>query len=572
MKQISVYLEFDDRGRCMAHLPDLPGCHLRAVDRESAMAELPVAVAAYNGWLRRHGEAATIPDEGVQFQVRGEMQGSGPFAPGDVAALFEWDRKPLTSDELRRYLQLATYQRADLIALTRELPASVVKWVPDPDSMSIERVMRHIGEAEQWYISRLLPPERLPKPWSEDAGMPLRQFLRMTRSTAEACLRRLEQEELANIHVPTHFTEKPGEPWTARKVMRRFLEHEREHIDHIRQLLAGWRRHQVARLAAERSHLFWQLRGLDEETMSSEPVSGKWSVKDLLAHVGLWDAFHTGRLSKIRMDRVSEIEPLGDQSAVDARNEALFEAFKSLPPEMALAVSLKERNAYLAELSRWSDDQLHSQITMPWGWRTRASAWLRLRHRHDAAHAAELVKWRRRLPREVTRRPSPRFVLRAILYAARKEFLSLAALVPASERNRQPVCGVWTLKDLVGHLTDWELVGVGALRQLVDGVTPEFESDILDFNAFNNANAAARSSQPWEDVWQEFHETRDTFLDLLASLPDSQLSRLFTAPWRRDIRAYQWILIWPGHEREHALDLRQALRIPNLPKRLRHLH
>ncbi len=295
-------------------------------------------------------------------------------------------------------------------------------------------------------------------------------------------------------------------------------------------------------------------------------------MKDLLVHVGLWDAFHTGRLSKIRSDRLSEIEPVGDQSAMDALNDRLFEAYESLSLEMAMAVSLKERNAYLAELSRWSDEQLHSQITMPWGWRTRASSWLRLRHRHDAAHAAELVQWRQHLPRERLRKPGPRFIMRAILYAARKEFLSLAALVPASERNRQPVCGIWTLKDLVGHLTDWELVGVGALRQLVEGVTPEFESDILDFDIFNDANAAARSSQPWEDVWQEFHETRDEFLDLLAQLPDSQLSRPFTAPWRSNLTAYQWILIWPGHEREHALDLREALHVPNLPKRLRQLH
>jgi uncharacterized damage-inducible protein DinB len=354
--------------------------------------------------------------------------------------------------------------------------------------------------------------------------------------------------------------------------MRRFLEHEREHIDHIRQLLADWRRQLLARLAAERSYLFWQLRGLDEETMSSMPVSGQWTVKDLLVHVGVWDAFHTGRMSKIRADRLSEIESLGDQSAVDARNEQLFQQFEGLSLELAVALCLKERNAYLAELSRWPDDQLHGQITMPWGWRTRMSAWVSRRHRHDAAHAVELVRWRQRRPRESLRNPGPRFVLRAILYAARKEFLALAAMVPASERSQRPVCGTWTLKDLVGHLTDWELVGVGALRQLVAGAAPEFESVILDFDAFNNANAAARFHQPWEEVWQEFHETRDTFFDLLSRLPNPQLSRLFTAPWRTHLSAYQWILIWPGHEREHALDLRRALNIPNLPRRLCQVH
>jgi hypothetical protein len=31
-----------------------------------------------------------------------------------------------------------------------------------------------------------------------------------------------------------------GEPWTARKVARRMLEHEQEHADHIRQILARY--------------------------------------------------------------------------------------------------------------------------------------------------------------------------------------------------------------------------------------------------------------------------------------------------------------------------------------------
>ena len=67
---------------------------------------------------------------------------------------------------------------------------------------------------------------------------------------------------------------KPGLPGQVgqRVVLRRFLEHEREHTAQVQEILATWRAHLLARLAAERARLLWQFVGLDRRTLTKSPV------------------------------------------------------------------------------------------------------------------------------------------------------------------------------------------------------------------------------------------------------------------------------------------------------------
>ena len=54
------------------------------------------------------------------------------------------------------------------------------------------------------------------------------------RDALERMSRLTEQER-------TQITQHQGEHWTARKVFRRFLEHERQHTEHINQVLTQFR-------------------------------------------------------------------------------------------------------------------------------------------------------------------------------------------------------------------------------------------------------------------------------------------------------------------------------------------
>lgn len=332
-----------------------------------------------------------------------------------------------------------------------------------------------------------------------------------------------------------------------------------QNIDELSSQKTHRRRQLLAHLAGERASLLRQLRGIDEETLTTRPVRESWTVRDILVHLGSWDAFHTERMSLVMNGRINAINELGEQDAVDARNADILTFSRNLTLEQALAVCLKERGGFLAELSRIPDEMLHEEIEMPWGWRTQMFQWATRRYQHDAQHAADLKTWRNQLDQEQTRQIGPIFLLRTILKATRKEFLALADCVTEAERTTRPVCGVWTLKDLAGHLTDWEKVGVDGLRQLVAGQTPEFDELIADFDTWNNAHAAARRDQPWDAVWSEFEATREELLALVDQMGEGEWERPFTAPWDSPINGYFWVNVWAGHDHEHAADVRQSL-------------
>lgn len=322
-----------------------------------------------------------------------------------------------------------------------------------------------------------------------------------------------------------------------------------------------WRLNLLARLAEERANLLRQMRGLDGQTLASSLVSDDWTAKDILAHLGAWDSLQTERMSLVLNGRLNAIRPVGDDAAMDARNAEIHTFSQSLSFEQALAICLKERSGLLAALNRIPDDLMHIDLELPWGWHTTIQEWADWRWQHDAHHAQALREWRGKLSREQKRQVGPIDLLRAYLKATRKEFLTLVDMIPAAQRDVLPVCGIWTIKDLVGHITDWESVGLAGLRQLAARLTPKFDEQIDDFDEWNNAHASARRDQPWDFVRQAFEETRDEMMSLLDEVINEVWQRPFSSPWGSDINGYFWMVVWADHEQEHAADVRAALNL-----------
>ena len=210
----------------MAHILDLPGCFVRAEDQNQALPQLPKAIHAYRAWLVRHNEEVSFPFNEVQIEIEEVVYDIGPFDPGDAAALFSPEKKSLSTDELEYNIRLLLYSRQDLLSLVSDLSNQVLDWVASEGAFSIRRLLRHVGNAEEWYVSRLVAPDTLPPEWEHDENLPIFEFLEMERRTAIERLRQLSPQERTNIYYPSLRTKHPKEAWTARKVMRRFLEHE----------------------------------------------------------------------------------------------------------------------------------------------------------------------------------------------------------------------------------------------------------------------------------------------------------------------------------------------------------
>jgi hypothetical protein len=150
---------------------------------------------------------------------------------------------PVGPDMFSRMLRHMEFNREDLLHLCEPLGSERMKSVPPGKGRSIEGILTHVCNAEEFYVSRMgaeaesMYEKRLGMPVSEADELPLLDRLRVVRTACVGTLSTLVPKLHDSTFSRAKYSKYPEEQWTAHKVMRRFLEHEREHIYNIREYL-----------------------------------------------------------------------------------------------------------------------------------------------------------------------------------------------------------------------------------------------------------------------------------------------------------------------------------------------
>ncbi|MCR4428573.1 MAG: DinB family protein [Caldiserica bacterium] len=230
-----VCAEIRKDGRTMAHVMDLPGCISKGDSLDQALAKLPGEIEDYRRWISSHFPQKST---GSNFWELIEVQeGVAPFESGDAAALFQLDLYPPDDQEMEEYFLRMEASRKDLLNLISSMGEEELKKERVPGKRTIEKILWHIAHAEEWYISRLgIIPDFDDL---ENFQGTVFELLKAVRKLAYKRLRSLSPLERTTVFRIPEFTDNPDEPWTLRKTLRRFLEHEREHLRNIRELLKG---------------------------------------------------------------------------------------------------------------------------------------------------------------------------------------------------------------------------------------------------------------------------------------------------------------------------------------------
>jgi hypothetical protein len=229
---IQIGLENDNDGRSIAWALDHPGCFAYGQDGSEALLNVPRAVVSYQEWIGRH-----TPDSWLKglrdFDVRLEEtwqvytinEDYDEVAGGNmVESWFRHDWKPLNVIDVRRAASLLKWAREDLRATVADLSASRLDQTYPGERWSIRGILEHVADADVYYLNSVglgdLNSSRLPRDVFER--------LRVTRAAMEAAL-----PEMAGLE---KVVGSQGELWSPRKLVRRAVWHELDHIGHIRKL------------------------------------------------------------------------------------------------------------------------------------------------------------------------------------------------------------------------------------------------------------------------------------------------------------------------------------------------
>jgi len=154
---------------------------------------------------------------------------------GGAVALFESDKTPVDDGFMGEVLGLMALSREELIGIVGGLGEGTLDAVLVPGKRSARRDITHVVDAEEWYVSQL--GRRHQEIYEEGLRGEVGQGrlgtverLRITRPYMVAALEAALAEDRQGPFVRKAHVKYPEEEWTLRKVLRRFLEHEREHV------------------------------------------------------------------------------------------------------------------------------------------------------------------------------------------------------------------------------------------------------------------------------------------------------------------------------------------------------
>jgi hypothetical protein len=135
-----------------------------------------------------------------------------------------------------------------------------------------------------------------------------------------------------------------------------------------------------------------------------------------------------------------------------------------------------------------------------------------------------------------------------------EDTLALLRPVPEAQGNVRHPPYTWSVKEVVGHVTDCERVfGYRALRFARGDATP-----LAGFDENDYARAAESDRRPLADLVSEFEALRRSHLGMFGSLPEAAWLRSGTANGNSvSVRALAYVIV--GHVRHHTAILRRRL-------------
>jgi uncharacterized damage-inducible protein DinB len=144
-------------------------------------------------------------------------------------------------------------------------------------------------------------------------------------------------------------------------------------------------------LARERGKLLAALDGLSEEEMARPGVVGRWSVRDVLAHILAWEDEAVTRLELLAANRPQDFARITNEEELNDWNAHAHQRYAGL----ALAEVMRRLEGtpgrVLAGLDSLSDERLATdEGPVP------VRNWLpECTYTHEEEHCADILAWRR---------------------------------------------------------------------------------------------------------------------------------------------------------------------------------
>jgi uncharacterized damage-inducible protein DinB len=298
----------------------------------------------------------------------------------------------------------------------------------------------------------------------------------------------------------------------------------------------------ISYLEYGRSRFLQSIEGLSRREMTEIPIYEGWTVRDVLAHMIGWDHWVLSTLSLMLQNRADEI-PAVDEDMYNRQSIATWQD-KSVDD---LLLEIQTTHQRILDTFSQID---HVEIDMR---RERQGRIITIRSyvievmvEHERQHATEIEQWRASLEERID--PA---AIKDALAQNQASFREALAALSQADITAKAGDGSWSVKDVTGHLADWETLILKAAQHIYDPSLPGVIPRQGSLDDFNEAMVARRSSQSWQEIYDDLNQTNAALDRFVANLTPGDWKLRGPYPWPSDQGTLAELL---SHAAEHYAD------------------
>lgn len=311
-------------------------------------------------------------------------------------------------------------------------------------------------------------------------------------------------------------------------------------------------------------------RGLSSEVLE-QPVYGEgegWHVRDLIAHIALWQSVATRVAAKIAATGTLPDTPdwdvwAGELTPTPELNERNFVEWRGRSMDETLAHLTASNGRFIAALERLRGDQIATGDRFP----DELHPYVRLPGvRHPRTHRMHVASALEEGPAADAKGAAIAAFERAFL-----EMKGQLRALSASDLDRPVFTGEgegWRVRDLIPHFARWQRMSAQAARLIAGGSEPPPEKDFLlrpfvglslSTDEVNERAYAEWRDRAAPDLFAELDAAHAALIEALRVLPAARVVKDDGEPYR-----YFW---QPGlnHLRQHRVHIEDALKEKTTP-------
>lgn len=283
----------------------------------------------------------------------------------------------------------------------------------------------------------------------------------------------------------------------------------------------------VSYLQFSRTLLLEAIEGLSERELTETPLYEGWTIKEVLAHILGWDQRTLKILPLILQNRADEVAGV----EVEAHNQASIEAWRTHSVHEIVATMTAVHNQIMEIISGLDHIDIDLRHTRNGRVITIRSYIIEIMADHERQHAAEIQQWRREL--EASINPTE---LTTTLLNYQQQFKALLDGLDEAALNQPDQIGRWSIKDVVGHVADWQDLMLRAAKHIFDPSLPKVlpVSGLDDVDDWNEVMAGRRENQPWSQIYQDLLEVQTATEKFVTQLKPSDWRLRGPYPWPND--------------------------------------